>query len=184
MENFKNNLHKLYKFFFARNQLKEHIKRGLVFGSNSTIQSEVIIDISHTWLVEIGDDVIIAPRVHILAHDASTNLFLGYTRIAKVIIGNRVFIGASAIIMPGVKVGNDVVVGAGSIVTKDVPDGTVVAGNPARVICSIDDFIKKNKTDMDKYPCFDESYTIRKGITAEMKEEMKTKMKDTYGFIK
>lgn len=97
MKNLKNNLHKLYKFFFARNQLKEHIKRGLVFGEGSGLQSEVIIDISHTWLVEIGNDVIIAPRVHILAHDTSTKLFLGYTKIGKVKIGNRVFIGTSVI---------------------------------------------------------------------------------------
>lgn len=49
-------------------------------------------------------------------------------------IGNHVWIGGNALIMPGVTIGNDVVVAAGAVVTKDVPDGTMVAGNPAKVI--------------------------------------------------
>ena len=109
------------------------------------INSEVIIVSSHTWHIEIGDDVTLAPRVHILAHDASTKMHLNYSRIGKVKIGNRVFVGAGSIILPGVKIGDNVVVGAGSVVSRNIPNGQVVAGNPARIICTIGDFLlRKN----------------------------------------
>ncbi len=63
----------------------------------------------------------------------------------KVIIGDYVYIGSNSLIMPGVTIGNNVLVAAGSVVTKSVPSNTVVAGNPARVICNIDEFYEKNK---------------------------------------
>jgi acetyltransferase-like isoleucine patch superfamily enzyme len=59
--------------------------------SGTKIQGEVIIDYSHYWHITIGENVTIAPRVHILAHDASTKLHLGYTKIGKVDIGNNNF---------------------------------------------------------------------------------------------
>ena len=68
-------------------------KRGLQIGQNFKMMGEVIIDPSHCWHISIGDNVILAPRVHILAHDASTGLFLKYTKVANVKIGNNVFIG-------------------------------------------------------------------------------------------
>ena len=56
------------------------------------------------------------------------------TQTAPVIIGNNVWIGGGAIIMPGVIIGNNVVIGAGSVVTKDVPDNVIAYGNPCRVV--------------------------------------------------
>ena len=56
------------------------------------------------------------------------------TQTAPVTIGNNVWIGGGAIIMPGVTIGNNVVIGAGSIVTKDIPDNTIAYGNPCRVM--------------------------------------------------
>lgn len=64
----------------------------------------------------------------------------GYT-----VIGDNVFIGMNSSIMPGVHIGNNCVIGTGSVVTKDVPDNMVVAGNPARIICTLEDFYKKRK---------------------------------------
>lgn len=52
-------------------------------------------------------------------------------------------IGAKALILPGKNIGNNVVIGAGSVVSHDIPDGVVVAGNPAKVICSFEEFVKK-----------------------------------------
>ena len=60
------------------------IKRGLKMGKRVTIMSGVIIDPSHCWHIEIGNDVILAPYVHILSYDASTKLFLNNTRVANV----------------------------------------------------------------------------------------------------
>lgn len=61
----------------------------------------------------------------------------------KVIIKNNVYIGNNTMIMPGVTIGNDVIIGAGSIVTKSVPDGKIVAGNPARIVGETTSFLEK-----------------------------------------
>ena len=55
---------------------------------------------------------------------------------ANTYIGNNSVIGVRSIILPGVKIGNNVIVGAGSVVTKDIPDNSIVAGNPAKIIRS------------------------------------------------
>lgn len=123
--------------------LEKLICRGLKVGKNFKRMGGVIIDPSHCYHISIGDNVTLAPRVHILAHDSSYGLFTGYTRAANVTIGNQVFIGAGAIILPGVHVGNRVIIGAGSIVTKDIPDNSVAIGNPARVICTLDTYLEK-----------------------------------------
>lgn len=87
--------------------------------------------------VRIGSNCMIAPRVSIFtaAHplDAATRVG-GYEFAKPVKIGDNVWIGGHAVINPGVTIGNNVVVAAGAVVTRDVPDGVVVAGVPARVI--------------------------------------------------
>lgn len=107
--------------------LEELIKRGLIIGKNFSMQKGCILDSSHCWLIEIGDNVTLAPRVHILAHDASTKRELGYTKIGRVKIGNNVFIGANTTILPNVKIGNNVIIGANSLISKDILDNMVVA---------------------------------------------------------
>ena len=108
----------------------------------------MIIDPSHCYHITIGDNVTLAPRVHILAHDSSTAMFLGKTRAANVTIGNDVFVGAGTIILPGVHIGNRVIIGAGSVVTKDIPDNSVAVGNPCKVVCDVDSYIQKEATKM------------------------------------
>ena len=176
-------LQKIFYVILRRDPVAEYIKRGLVVGKNFNMLNEVIIDSSHTWHIEIGDDVTLAPRVHILSHDASTKRYLNYTRIGKVKIGNRVFVGASAIILPGVTIGDDVVIGAGCVVSRNIPDGHVVAGNPARIICTIDEFLSRKRHEMNIYPCFGNEYTTDKNVTVKMKEEMNARMEDMIGYI-
>lgn len=137
------------------------IKRGLRVGENLTRMSGVIIDPAHCWHIEIGNDVILAPNVHILAHDASTKPFLNHTRIANVKIGNRVFIGAAAIILPGVTIGDDVVIGAGSVVSKNIPSNSLAVGNPVKVISTLEQYIEKQKSQMQAENTFDAEYTLR-----------------------
>lgn len=163
--------------------IKKHIKRGLKVGKNFSLLEEVILDHSHTFHIEIGDDVTMAPRVHVLAHDASTKKGLGFTRIGKVTIGNRVFIGASAIILPGVVIGDDVIIGAGSVVSGDIPSGQLVAGNPAKIICTTEAYLSRKKSEMKQVPCFGDEYTFGAGVSVEQIEEMNTKMKDRIGYI-
>jgi len=155
------------------NSLELLKKKGLKVGKNFTMRNECIIDFSHSWHIEIGDDVILAPRVHILAHDASTWMYLGHSKIKNVRIGNRVFIGAGSIIMPGVTIGNDVVIGAGSVVTKDIPDNSVFAGNPAKFITATDNYVASEKKKMNSENCFDSSFSESQNVSLENKEKMK-----------
>jgi maltose O-acetyltransferase len=154
-------------------------KMGVKIGSNCKFQFDVVIDYSHYWLVEIGNNVTLAPRVHILAHDASTKQLFNYTRLGKVEIGNNVFIGAGSIILPGIKIGNNSIIGAGSVVSNSIPENSVAAGNPCKIICSIQEFESKRKEEFESSYKFDESYTLRGNITIEKKEEMIQKMNQT-----
>ena len=154
-------LKKLLSKIRGEQSLEKLKKRGLKIGKKVTIMGGVIIDPSHCWHIEIGDNVILAPRVHILAHDASTKIFLNHTRVANVKIGNRVFVGAGSIILPGITIGNDVVIGAGSVVSKDIPDNSLVVGNPARVISTLDAYLQKVKEKMRKENTFSAEYTLR-----------------------
>ena len=108
-------------------------------------QHNAQIDTLIPQMVEIGDNFISAPGVIITAHDASTSLHGDQYRIEKIIIGDNVFLGANSVILPGVHIGDNVIVGAGSIVTKDIPSNQIVAGNPAKIISSVDQYISKCK---------------------------------------
>lgn len=152
-------------------------KRGAIIGDNVEIWTNKI-DKNHAYLLEIGNNVTISDA-RILMHDASTKMPLEYTRIGKVTIGNNVYIGADAIILPGVKIGNNVIVGAGAVVTRSIEDNSVVAGNPARKISTYEQFIEKNKKLMETSPsifktCFN--------ITAEEQQKMKEEIGDGIGF--
>ena len=113
------------------------IKMGMKVGKNFGRLNGVILDPSHCWLIEIGNNVTLAPNVHILAHDASTKIAIGYTKIGNVSIGNNVFLGASTIVLPNVNIGDNVVIGAGSVVVKDIPSNSIAVGNPCKVIKKI-----------------------------------------------
>ncbi|PFN07052.1 DapH/DapD/GlmU-related protein [Bacillus cereus] len=163
---------------------KQLVKMGLKVGKNFNRLNGCIIDYSHCWLITIGDNVTLAPRVHILAHDASTKLHLNYTKIGLVSIGNDVFVGAGTIILPNVKIGNSVIIGAGSVVTKDIPENSVAVGNPAKVIDKTNNYLNKNKVVMNSRPIFDESWTIRGNVNYTQKKEMIDSLKDGLGYVK
>lgn len=164
-------------------QISELKRRGLTAGANFQVMEGCIIDPPHCWHIHIGDDVTLAPRVHILAHDASTKMHLGYTRIAKVHIGSKVFIGAGSIILPGVRIGNNVVIGAGSVVAHDIADGSVAVGAPAKVVTTTDSYLQRKRSEFESVPRFGEEYTNRQGVSSEMKAEMNQQLGDGFGYI-
>lgn len=159
------------------------IAMGMKVGKNFGRLNGVVLDPSHCWLIEIGDDVTLAPRVHVLCHDASTKMFLNYTKIGRVTIGDRVFIGAESVVLPGVTIGDDVVIGANSTVTHDIPSNSVAVGSPAHVICSLDEYLQKEKDRMQNSPVYDESYTLRKGVTMELRMKQKEELDKKIGYI-
>lgn len=159
------------------------ISMGMKVGKNFGRLNGVILDPSHCWLIEIGNNVTLAPRVHILCHDASTKQFLNYTKIGKVKIGDNVFIGAESVVLPNVKIGSNVIIGANSTVTKNIPDNVVAAGNPAKVICSLDEYLEKHKDNMNKGPVYGEDYTLRGNLTDDKKLQMIRELDERIGYV-
>lgn len=119
------------------------VKRGLIVGDGFSRQGGCRIDPSYAHLIEIGNDVELAPNVTILAHDNSLKRIIGLCKIGKVKIGNHVFIGTGSIILPNVVIEDNVVIGAGSVVARNLKANAVYAGVPAKLICSIEEY--KNK---------------------------------------
>lgn len=101
------------------------------------------------WLIEIGDNVTLGQSVRFVTHDGASRLFRGAfpemspfgNRFGTIVIHDNCFVGDYAILLPGVEIGPDSIVGAGSVVTKAVPACTVVAGNPAKPIESLDEYV-------------------------------------------
>lgn len=172
------------RFLMEETSIEDLKKRGLRIGENTKIMGGVFFDPILCNIITIGKNVIIAPEAFILAHDASTKKALGYTKIGQVIIEDNVFIGARAVIMPGVTIGENSIIGAGSVVTKNVPSGVVVAGNPAKIIMNVDSYLNKKKELLNKCPVFDENYSFIRGDVSEEKQvEMRRLLNHTNGFI-
>ncbi len=102
---------------------------GMDIGENVFINRRVSLDRARNPKgVHIGSNSQILANVCILTHDACRNL------ITDTYIGSNTIKGIRSIILPGVHIGNHCVIGAGSVVTKDVPDHSIAAGNPAKII--------------------------------------------------
>lgn len=153
-------------------------KKGVVIGQNTEIYN-TSIDSLRPFLVTIGDNVLITGS-RILTHDASTKKFLGYTKLGSVTIGSNVFIGFGCIILPGVTIGNNVIVGAGTVVSKDIEANNVVAGNPMRVIGSLEHTVEKNRDRIQSSPVFFQNYKL----TQEEKEDMIQKLMNQGGYVR
>lgn len=126
-----------------------YVKKGMKVGERFDRQSGTRLDISNCWLIEIGNNVVLANRVQLLAHDDSAEQLCGYRKIGKIIIGNDVFIGANSLVLPGVTIGDDCVIGAGSVVTKSVPANSVAVGVPAKVVGTTAEYRKKIQEDIE-----------------------------------
>lgn len=106
---------------------------------------------SEPWLISIGDHVTISFDVAITTHDGASwvlrdkDEFAHRIRYGRVTIGDNCFIGAKSIIFPNVTIGNNSIVGAGSVVTRDVPENCVYAGNPARFVCTVEEYAAKQR---------------------------------------
>ena len=140
----------------------EYIRRQQVYGAigeNCTIQKRKVP--LYANLIRLGNNVHIASNVSFLTHDV-THLVLNnipeisklggvQERIGCIEIGDNVFVGSGTHILYDTKIGSNVIIGTCSVVTKDIPDNSVVAGVPDRIIGTFDDYTKKVLSS-SKYP--------------------------------
>jgi maltose O-acetyltransferase len=144
--------------------------RGMKIGRDVSIEDGFFLDPSHCYLIEIGDGCTLAPNVRILAHDASTRRLIGFTRLARVVIEKGCFIGDSVLVLPGVTIGEGSIVGAGSVVTRSIPKSSVAVGNPARVICSLEEFKHRQDGLLADSTQFSSDYWIGNASRTEIEE--------------
>ena len=128
------------------NPLEDLRRLGVKVGRNCNVYG-LNVDRDLPGLVEIGDDCILAGDVTILAHDVAPAIWMKKSKLARTRVLDRCFIGQRAILLAGVTVGPDAIVGAGSVVSKDVPPRTVVAGNPAQVVGTLDEYLARQAKD-------------------------------------
>jgi maltose O-acetyltransferase len=159
------------------------VEHGLELGGHVFIAQWVVIDPDFCFLVSIGDGTLIGPRVHILAHDASTKPQLGLSRVGRVRIGQSVFVGAGSTILPGVTIGDHAIIGAGSVVSRDVASGDLVAGNPARRIGSAVQYIEHHRDLLAVRPVYSKQWSVRGGISKARKEQMLAELEDKSGYV-
>jgi len=127
---------------------------------------------SEPYLITIGNHVRVATDVSFFTHGGLWSQRKKHKNLdyfGKIYIGNYTYIGEGAKIMPGVTIGDDVIVGAGSIVTKSVENGSIVAGNPARVVGKTEDFVKKIQA--ISLPTFSMTYEEKKRKLLSLAEE-------------
>ena len=132
--------------------LRKHNSLAAI-GSNVYYYSRIFP--SDPKLLKIGNNVAVCTDVRFVCHDRVdvilSGLFCGnqeekYSKFyAPIEIGNNVFIGSDAVILPGVKIGDNTIIGAGAVITKDLPGGSVWGGVPARRIGDFYDFVNKRK---------------------------------------
>lgn len=129
-------------------------KQGVHIGNGCSIHKSVGFG-NEGFLIYIDDNVRITAGVRIIPHDGGLwtlrkmGLMPDADYFAPIHIGKNVHIGNDAIIMPGITIGENSIIGVGAIVTKDVPANSVVAGVPARIIETIEEYYEKRKNVCD-----------------------------------
>ena len=127
---------------------------GIKLGKNVELGDDIFWG-SEPYLISIGENCRISSKVNFITHDGglwtlrNLNKLKNADYIRPIIIGNNVNIGMNATIMPGVEIGNNCIIGFGSVVTKNVPNNTIVAGVPAAIIETLDEYYNKKINQVD-----------------------------------
>ena len=131
--------------------------KGMKVGKNFFVQGIPNFG-SEPFLIEIGDNVTIAENVGFINHRGDARVTKRIERykngrnFGRIRIGSNSFVGKGSVIMPGVSIGSNCIIGSLSIVSSSVPDNMVYAGNPAKFICTIDEYGDKLLLNTTKYP--------------------------------
>jgi acetyltransferase-like isoleucine patch superfamily enzyme len=147
-----------YKYYikhFPRHLQRKGIKFSGDIDKTGFIASNVKFDsVSYMEHIEIGEETTISTEVLFLVHDYSIGSAIRSIRpvtkgalpyiLKGIKIGNNVFIGAKTIILPGTTIGDNTIIGAGSVVKGNIPAGVIVAGNPAKIIKTTEEYAKQH----------------------------------------
>jgi len=158
-------------------------KQGVRIGRNCVILYPSYIDGRLPYLLEIGDDVVISLYVTILTHDAASAWAGDLVKVGRVRINDHVFIGANTTVMCNVAIGPNAIVGAGSVISRDVPPDSVVAGNPAKLVCSMDQFKAKHRELGGRQPLFEGKHFQHPYVPDERKTFLNGQLQDTFGYF-
>lgn len=122
------------------------VGEGCYFFDAQTIN----VDLQRPHMLRFGKYVKVTGYVHILCHDYSRSVVLQsggshFGEARETVIGDNVFIGTHSIVLMGSHIGADSIIGAGAVVSGTWPEGSVIAGNPARLVCTLDEFAEKRE---------------------------------------
>jgi len=138
----------LFKHCDSNVRIKVARHLGCKIGNNCIFGN---IDLgTEPYLITIGNNCQITSNVSFITHDGATLViknkyqFKG-TKYGKIIINDNVYIGNNCIILPGIVIGENTIIGAGSVVTKSIPPNMIYAGNPAKFICTLEEYFDKCK---------------------------------------
>lgn len=151
------------------------IKKGAKIGEGTRLNCSSSSFGTEPYLITVGNDCLFASGVKFITHDGgikvlnSLNKFDGIRmdKISPINIGNNTYIGAEAMVMPGVIIGNNCIIGAHSVVTKNIPDNSVAVGIPAKVIYDIQTYYNKCIEKEQLYPTPNMSYGEKKNYFSQ-----------------
>lgn len=118
--------------------LEQLIAEGLELGEGASVARRAYLDPGRPWLITIGDESIVSDFAIVMTHDPRTKILVGATRLGRVVIGRRVFVGPGAIILPGTRIGDDSVIDVRAVVSGEIAPGSFVAGNPGRIVAKVE----------------------------------------------
>lgn len=142
------------------NKLKYLRAQGTKIGDHTRLNCSVEGFGVEPYLITVGENCLFAAEVSFFTHDGGVkvlsdlNYFDGNRMdiVASIKVGNNVYIGTGAYILPGVTIGDNCIIGAAAVVTRDIPDNSVAVGIPARVIRTIDDYYENAVSKGCLYP--------------------------------
>lgn len=144
--------------------------KGVKIGKRCILRSpgSTRIDTQRPELITIGNNVDMNKNFQILTHDWGSLVFRAkyhdlLNSTGKVVIGDNIYFGTDVIVLGGATIGNNCIIAAGSIVTKSIPDNSVAAGVPCRVLCTLDEYYAKRKQKalseaVERVKCFIECF--------------------------
>lgn len=153
---------------------------GMQLGADVWLPASTWIDPDYRFLISIGDHCGFGEDCFILAHDAQMDEFLDATRVGRVVIHSSCHIGSRTVVLPGVEIGPRTIVGANSVVSSSLPPDTVCAGAPARVICSLEQYLAKHRERIAARPTFQYD---RNAPTVEQRADMVRALRSQDGYV-